>query len=139
MKNAAKTFGVSLPIFGLQRQVVATEVYKTENDVTVRGVQKHMCHSTTTCEKLYQFTDAKAAVDTKRTIERIMQARHFTTEESDAVIKEYPLDQDITPSLAICQIIAEKYKLHKTKNRSKIIGGQERIVNESCVLLFNIV
>ena len=45
MKNAAKTFGVSLPTVSLQRQVVATEVYKTENDVTVRGVQKHMCHT----------------------------------------------------------------------------------------------
>lgn len=39
MKDAVKTFGLLLPTVGLQRQV-ATEVYKTEGDVTVRGVQK---------------------------------------------------------------------------------------------------
>ena len=117
MKNAAKTFGVLLPTVGLQRQVMATEVYKTEDDVTVCGVQKHMCHSRTTCEKFYHLTDAKYAVDTKRTIQKIMQARHFTKAESDAVIKEYPLEEEITPSLAICQAIAEKHKLGNTKKR----------------------
>ena len=90
MKNAALTFGVLLPTVDLQRQVVATEVYKKKDNVTVRGVHKHMCHSTTTCENFYQITDAKSAVDTKRTIEKIMQARHFTKAESDAIIREYP-------------------------------------------------
>ena len=117
MKDTAKTFGLLLPTVGLQRKVVATEVYKTQDDITVRGVQKQMCHGTTTCEKFYQLTDARSAIEAKRTIEKVMQARHFTKAESDAVIKEYPLDEEITPSLAICQAIAEKHNLKKTKKQ----------------------
>ena len=72
MKDTAKAFGLLLPTVGLQRQVVATEVYKTQDDITVRGVQKQMCHSTTTCEKFYKLTDARFATEAKRTIEKIM-------------------------------------------------------------------
>lgn len=117
MKDVAKVFGFALPTVGLQRKVVATEAFKTKDDITVRSVQKHMCHSATTCEKFYQHTDNKCAITTKKAIQNIMIARHFTQAESDAIVKEYPLKEAATPSLAICQIIREKYNLQKTKKQ----------------------
>ena len=90
MKDIVKVFGFALPTVGLQRKVVATEAFKTKDDVTVRSVQKQMCHSATSCEKFYQHTDNKCAIATKKAIQKIMMATHFTQTEPDAIIKEYP-------------------------------------------------
>jgi len=49
-------------------------------------------------------------------------ARNFTQAESNAIIKEYPLTEEVTPSLSICQKICEKHDLQNTKNKSKTIG-----------------
>ena len=37
-----------------------------------------MCHSTQACEKFYQQTDNQTAISTKRAIEKLTMARHFT-------------------------------------------------------------
>lgn len=44
MDTFAESFGLVVPKTGVQRKVVATEVFKTEDNVGVRAVQKHMCH-----------------------------------------------------------------------------------------------
>ena len=90
MKEVAASFGVPVPRSGLQRKVVATETFKTEGDVVVRKIQKHMCHSTATCEKFYQQADNDAAVTSKRTIEKLIKAKHLTKVQSNAILREYP-------------------------------------------------
>ena len=118
IRDVAESFGVPVPKLGLERKVVATETFKSEkNDSVVRKIQKHMCHSTATCEAFYQQTDNSVAVSSKRTIEQIMMARHFTQEESSVVTKEYPLNEEATPSLGICDQIVQKHKLNKTKKQ----------------------
>ena len=117
MDTFAESFGLVVPTTGVQRKVVATEVFKTEDNVGVRTVQKHMCHSATTCEKYYQQMDNSGAVSSKRTIENIIKGRHFTPAESNAVFREYPLTEDATPSLSICEKIIEKYNINKTKKQ----------------------
>ena len=89
--------------------------HKTHSSPFLRKIQKHMCHSTATCEAFCQQTDNSVAVSSKRTIEQIMMARHFTQEESSVVTKEYPLNEEATPSLGICDQIVQKHKLNKTK------------------------
>ena len=59
-----------MPKTGVQRKVVATDAFKSENNLVVRKMQKHMCHSAATCKQFYQQTDNSAAVSSKRTIER---------------------------------------------------------------------
>ena len=44
MKDVANCFGVPVPKTGLQRKVVATEVFKSEDNPTVRRIQKHMAY-----------------------------------------------------------------------------------------------
>ena len=110
MKYIAESFGLVVPKSGVQRKVVATKGFKSEDNVSVRKVQKHMCHSATTCEKLY-------AVTSKRTIEKLIKGRHFTERESNAVFREYPLTEDTTPSLGICDKIVQKYNMNKTKKQ----------------------
>ena len=113
MKYVAESFGLVVPKSGVQRKVVATEAFKSEDNVSVRKVQKHMYHSATTCEKFYQQMDNDAAVTSKRTIEKLIKGRHFTERESNAVFREYPLTEDTTSSLGICDKIVQKYNMNK--------------------------
>ena len=107
----------------IQRKVVATEAFQSEDDVMVWKIQRHMCHSAQTCENFYQHTDNYTATSTKRAIQKLAIARYFTQQESSSIMKEYPLTEEQTPALGICQKIKEKYNLNKTKNKYKIIGG----------------
>ena len=50
MREVTDSFGTLLPTSGLQKKVVASEAFKFEDNVVVRGLQKHMCHSAATCE-----------------------------------------------------------------------------------------
>ena len=117
MDAFAESFGLVIPKTGVQRKVVATKVFKSEENMNIRRVQKHMCHSTTTCEKYYPQMDNSAAVRSKRTIEQIIKGKHFTLEESNSVFREYPLTEDATPSLSICEKIIQKYNMNKTKKQ----------------------
>ena len=117
MRVVSDSFGVPVPKSGVQRKVVATEAFKTEDNLIVRRMQKHMCHSVATCEKFYQQTDNDAAVSSKRTIEKLINARHFKKTQSNAILREYPLHEDVTPSLDICEKILQKYDIKKTKKQ----------------------
>ena len=57
----------------------------------------------------YQQTDKSAAVSSKRAIEKIMMARHFT-QEYQAVIKQYPLSKDVKPSSNQYNLIISQLK-----------------------------
>lgn len=96
MRDVAASFGCTVPNSGLQRKVVASEAFKSQNDIVVRNIQKHMCHSATTCEKFYQHRDNESAVTTKKVIEQLTFGRYFTPEESSVIVKEYPLTEDKT-------------------------------------------
>ena len=117
MQDAAKSFGLSIPMMSLQRKVIATEAYQSEDDIMVQKIQKHMCHSAQTCEKFYQHSANQTAISTKRAIEKLTMARHFTPPESNIIIKEYPITEEKMPSLATCLKIKEKYNLQKTKKQ----------------------
>ena len=117
MREVAESFGLSVPNSGVQRKVVATEAFKSENNIVVRNIQKHMCHSATTCEKFYQCRDHQLAIESKKAIENLTKSRHFKVEESKFILKEYPLTEETTPSLALCAKICEKYNLEKSKKQ----------------------
>ena len=68
MREVADSFGTPLPTSGLQKKVVASEAFKFEDNVVVRGLQKHMCHSAATCEKFYQHQNLHSAVSAKKTV-----------------------------------------------------------------------
>lgn len=57
MREVAESFGLSVPTVGLQRKVIATEAFKSEDNIVVRNIQRHMCHSAATCEKFYQHKE----------------------------------------------------------------------------------
>ena len=114
MDSFAESFGLIVPTTGVQRKVVAMEVFKTEDNVGVRTVQKHVCHSATTC---HQQMDNSGAVSSKRTIKNIIKGKHFTPAESNAVFREYPLTEDATPFLSICEKIIKKYNMNKAKKQ----------------------
>lgn len=117
MREVAESFGTSVPTSGLQRKVVATEAYKSEDNVVVRGLQKHMCHSAATCERFYQQHNIKSAITAKKTIEKLTLQRFFTLGETNAILSEYPLTEETTPSLAMCEIISTKHHINKTKKQ----------------------
>jgi len=87
-------------------------------------LNKHMAHSATTSSKFYQYQTMQNAVNTHTEIKRLTEKQHFTETEDKAIIHDYRLTQDTTPSLFICQQICDNHCLNKTKNRSKTTGGQ---------------
>lgn len=56
MREVTESFGLSVPTIGLQKKVhvIATEAFKSEDNIIVCNIQRHMCHSAATCEKFYQ-------------------------------------------------------------------------------------
>ena len=66
MREMADSFGVPLPTSELQRKVLASEAFKSEDNVVVQGLQKHMCHSAATCKKFYQYRNLDSAVSAKK-------------------------------------------------------------------------
>ena len=64
--NEFAKIGLLVLSSGLQRMVVATDAFKSENNVVVRNIQNHMYHSAATCENLYQYRDHQLAMTSKK-------------------------------------------------------------------------
>ena len=75
MKLVAASFEVPVLKSGVQRKVITTETFKAEGGIVIRKIQKHMCHSTATCEKFYQQADNNAAIISKGTIEKLIETK----------------------------------------------------------------
>lgn len=117
MQEVAKLFGIELPNATIHRKWIDTNAYATVDDKTMRVLNKHMAHSSTTSTKFYQFQSTQNAVDTHKEIKKLTVKNHFTKKEDKVIIQEYSISQDVTPSLAICQEICDKYGLQKSKKQ----------------------
>jgi len=114
IQNIGQNYDVIIPSAGLHRKVIATEAHASVDDSTMRKLNTHMNHSGTTSSLYYQLPQQREAVNIHRTIQELRTRRYFTCDEDQQILKEYPLQNDRTPTLETCQLIVEKYKMQRS-------------------------
>jgi len=117
MQEVAKSFTILLPSTTIHRKWIDSVAHGIVDDKTMRVLNKHMAHSSATSAKFYQFQSTQNAVDTHNEIKKLTEKQHFTKDEDKAILHEYPLQQEVTPSLCICQKIVDKHSLKKGKKQ----------------------
>ena len=73
-----------------------------------------MTHSTATSSLYYQFPSQREAVKVYGTIQDLRKRRYFTSEEDQWILKEYPVQNDSTPTLEMCQLLVNKYSMDRS-------------------------
>jgi len=74
-----------------------------------------MSHSSQTAYKYYQFPEtATKAADMHSHIVQVTKKQHFTKEEDELLLKEWPLIMANTPSFAVCRDIVFKCNIGKS-------------------------
>ena len=101
---------VELPQPSLYRKVVRTDGSRTLTDPRLRNVSKHMCHSSETARKYYEFADLTDAVSAHQTILDMAKRRMWSKEETESLLKAWPLENS-RPELKTCALIKQKYNL----------------------------
>lgn len=115
--NVAKQFGISVPTAKLHRKVVVTNADEELVDQDNRALHQHMSHSAETATRYYKFPGSKKAAKAHADIEKIMKRRHFTEAEDEKILSEWPLSKGITPTLALCTKIIERYTMERTNKQ----------------------
>ena len=115
--EAEKLHGILVPTAKLYRKVVSTESDKQLDNQKNRGIQEHMSHSSATAEKFYHYPNTSKANEAYTTIGEMMGKKHFSADEDRYILYEWSLEQEQTPSLALCQRIVDKYNLKRTKKQ----------------------
>ena len=123
IQNIGQDYDVIIPSAGLHRKVIATEAHASVDDSTMRKLNTHMNHSATTSSLYYQLPQQCEAVNVHSTIQDLRTRRYFTCDEDQWILKEYPLQNDRTPTLETCQLIVTKYNMQRT---SKQVQGRWR-------------
>lgn len=99
--------GIELPAPSQYRRVVRTHASQSLNDQGLRNLAKHMCHSSETARQYYEYSNYSDAVTAHHTITEMAQRRTWSQEETDALLKAWPL-QNPRPELKTCTLIKEK-------------------------------
>jgi len=114
IQNIGQDFDIIIPSAGLHRKVIATEAHASVDDSTMRKLNTHMTHSTATSSLYYQFPSQREAVKVYGTIQDLRKRRYFTSEEDQWILKEYPVQNDSTPTLEMCQLLVNKYSMDRS-------------------------
>ena len=111
IKMVAKANGISVPTASLHKKVIATTAH-CDDELTegnIRSLSKHMSHSIATSKKFYQLPGAEKAVDAYETIKRLSKKRYFNSKEDAILLKEWPIEKTLTPTLDLCRRMITRY------------------------------
>jgi len=114
INNIAEQFDLSVPTPTTHRKMVASDATEELAPQDVEILQDHMSHSRSTAERYYQKKTVNAALRSHHNIDKLVQNRGFTHEQSSNITREWPLTSSKTPSLRFCELIGLKYKFDKT-------------------------
>ena len=95
------------------RILIATDAARELDDADLRRVARHLCHSTETSRRYYQYTNTDDSMLAHQAIQNLSVKRKWSRQHIKALLKEWPITKS-PPSLALCREIAKKYKLDKT-------------------------
>jgi len=88
----ANHFNIKTPTANLHRKVISTAGYEELSPKNYQSLNEHMSHSTHTAYKYYQFPEtATKAATMREQIVRLTKKQHFTQEEDDLLLSEWPL------------------------------------------------
>ena len=111
MQRVEDKFNLLLPT---HRKVTTTDASENVPAETLSNIQDHMSHSKRTNERFYQLRTTKKAMKVQKAITVITDSRYFTTKQDKQILHEWLLEQQKTPSLLLCGLIASKYQMAKT-------------------------
>ncbi|XP_065906802.1 uncharacterized protein [Dysidea avara] len=95
------------------RILVATDAARELNDADLRRVAKHLCHSTETSRRYYQFSNTNDSLLAHQALQNLSERRKWSTQHITALLKEWPLSNS-PPGLMVCREIAKNYKMNRT-------------------------
>lgn len=95
------------------RVLVATDAARELDDADLRRVARHLCHSSETCRRYYQFTNLDDSMLAHQAIRNLSEKRKWSKQHVKALLKEWPLTKS-PPSLAVCREISKKHQLNRT-------------------------
>ena len=101
---------VELPKPSQYRKVVRTDGSCSLPDPGLRNMSRHMCHSSETARKYYEYSDLADAVLTHKTITEMAKRRAWSKEETEALLKAWPLENS-RPELKTCSVLKERCNL----------------------------
>lgn len=131
LQQLALKYNVSLPTPTTYRKVIETAAQRELPADRAASIQKHMSHSTATCERYYQFPAISDAIATQNDILELATGKHFTQEMDKQILKEWPLHNNEIPPLTTCGVISEMYNMKKTaqqiQERWKTLTNCKRI------------
>ena len=112
--HVAKHFNEKTPTACLHRKVISKIGYEELNPKDYHSLNDHMSHSPHTAYKYYQFPETATKAATMHDhIVKLTKKQHFTPEEDDLLMAEWPVTVTNTPSLAVCREIILKYNMKK--------------------------
>ena len=118
IKATAETFcHIEMPTPSVYRKLISTTGFSELDERDMRSLNKHMSHSYDTSKRYYQLPPAEKSVVAHNTISKLKKKAFFTKQEDDPLLKEWPLSNTDTPSLRLCEKIASKYNMNKTKKQ----------------------
>jgi len=108
INKVAQTFGIETPNATVHRKVVSTETKRHKKEC-IPEVCEQMSQSRETCERFYSRTSNEQSFEVQSTIQQLCSNRYFTSEQSDLLTLEWPLDKQTIP-LSLCRALLKKYK-----------------------------
>ena len=114
IQHIGKEYDLKVPTAGLHRKVIATAAHGSVDDSTMRKLNTHMTHSATTSSMYYQLPSQSDAVNVHTTIQELKRRRYFTSEEDRCIVEEYPVQNDQTPTLDMCQLLVTKHNMNRS-------------------------
>ena len=115
--TAGKVCQIELPKPSIYRKVISTTGFSELDEKDMRSLNKHMSHSYDTSKRYYQLPPAEKSVAAHQTISTLKKKAFFSKIEDRPLLKEWPLSNKDTPSLHLCEQIAKKYNMNKTKKQ----------------------
>jgi len=114
INNIAEQSDLSIPTPTTHCKMVASDAMEELAPQDVEVLQDHMNHSQSIAERYYEKKSVNAVLRSHHNIDKVIQNRGFTHEQSSNITREWPLTSSETPSLRFCELIGLKYKFDKT-------------------------
>ena len=95
------------------RILVATDAARELDDADLRRVARHLCHSTDTSRKYYQFISSNDSMLAHQAIRNLSAKRKWSKTHINSLLKEWPLTKS-PPGIAVCREISKKHNLERT-------------------------
>ena len=114
IRLVARAYGYDVSTATLNRKVSATAARESLTQHEAQAMHTHMSHAPETSMQNYQFPELQDSVDTYESVKNLQSRKYFSPIEDKAILKEWPLENKIIPSLKSCRAIADKHRLQRT-------------------------